>query len=154
MAFKKSIGFRNAHLVTGSVQDLLANGIIHIYSGTQPTDADQAETGTLLAKITLSSGAFVSGTSTNGINFADTAAGGIVAKAVAEAWSGLGLANGAMGWFRHYANTVVTGASTTAIRYDGSITVSNGGGQLQVASTAATVDVPITISTFTYTDPA
>ena len=50
----------------GSLKDLFRNGVLDIFSGTQPTDADTTESGTKLVRITLSSGAFVAGTATNG----------------------------------------------------------------------------------------
>jgi len=152
MAERFSTGLRNA--VAGasgsSYADALANGIIYLYSGSQPTDADTAESGTLLCKITKASGAFVSGVATNGINL-DVAANGIVAKAVAETWSGVNLATGFVGWGRFYANTVVQGASTTAIRMD--FAVAQSGAELSAGTTSFTIGGTTTISSFTLTLP-
>jgi len=118
MTLRISTGLRNALLGTASFKDAMEDGIIDIYSGSQPADADTAESGTQLVRITVSSGAFTSGVATNGLEFG-TASGGSIAKASAETWSGVGLATGTAGWFRFYANTVVTGGSTTAVRFDG-----------------------------------
>lgn len=148
-----STGLRNRVLRAGgkSVADTLANGVIRIYSGSQPASADAVETGTLLAVITLNSGAFAAGVATNGINFG-TAADGVVSKAVGEVWSGLGIAAGTMGWYRHYANAYVTGASTTAERYDGSIGTS--GTDLVFANLNVSIGGLVRIDEGTITFPA
>lgn len=153
MAERFSTGLRNAILKASgtSLADTLADGIIDIYSGPQPADADTAESGTKLMRITLASGAFVSGVSTNGINL-DVAALGVVAKAVAEVWSGVNLADGVMGWGRFYANTVVTGASTTAPRMD--FAISTSGAEVDAGNTTVVTGGTSTISTFTVTQPA
>lgn len=153
MAERFSTGLRNAILEASGVSlaDALADGIIDFYSGPQPADADAAEAGTKLVRITLASGAFVSGVSTNGINL-DVAAAGIVAKAVAEVWSGVNLVDGVLGWGRFYANTVVTGASTTAVRLD--FAISTSGAEVNAGNTTVAVGGTSTISAFTVTQPA
>lgn len=55
MAFRLSTGLRNFMLQRGSFRDALYNGEIKIYSGTQPSSADAAPTGTHLCTITASS---------------------------------------------------------------------------------------------------
>ena len=57
MAIRLSTGLRNFMLEGGSLKQALANGFIELYSGTQPASADDAVTGTLLARYTASSGA-------------------------------------------------------------------------------------------------
>ena len=57
MALRLSTGLRNYLNEFGSVKQALNNGKIYIYSGAQPTLADDAATGTLLAIISKSSGA-------------------------------------------------------------------------------------------------
>jgi len=151
MALRLSTGLRNAMLDTGSFQDTLANGILCIYSGTQPTSADDTENGTLLLSVTVGSGAFTAGTSTNGINFAD-AASGAVSKASGEVWSGVAVATGTAGWFRFYANDKTTGASTTACRFDGAVSTS--GSQMNMNPTSITSGVTTTLDTFSVTLPA
>jgi hypothetical protein len=74
----------HANMLCEAVRTAYANGVLAIYGGaSQPADADDAEAGTLLALITLSSGAFTGGVSTNGLNF-DAASGGVLSKAAAE----------------------------------------------------------------------
>lgn len=155
MAERLSTGFVNARNVTGCVKDIMAYGVIYIFSGTQPADADNVETGTLLMKLTLNGGAFVPGVNTNGLNM-DVSTGGVLAKAVAEVWSGIGLAAAGTGtvagWYRWYDNDVTTGASTTAIRVDGAIGTSTSY-EMRMTNTTIVENGPSTVSTFTYTAP-
>jgi len=135
----------------GSVSDIFRNGVLDIYSGSQPATADAAETGTKLASITLASGAFSAGVATNGINF-DVATAGVLAKDASEVWSGVGLAAGTAGWFRLYSNAYGTGLSSSYIRIDGSVATS--GGQLNISNTAITVGGTTTVDTAQLTMPA
>ncbi len=154
MAERFSTGLRNevAKASGSSYADALADGIIYLYTGSQPATADASEgTATNLVKITLASGAFTSGVSTNGINF-DAAALGVLSKAVAEVWSGQNLAAGVIGWGRFYANTVIQGESTTAIRFD--FAVSQSGAELDAGNTTVVAGGTTTLSTFTITFPA
>jgi len=56
MAMKLSTGLRNFLLDMGSLRKAFENGVINIYSGSAPSTADLAPTGTLLCTITKSSG--------------------------------------------------------------------------------------------------
>lgn len=56
MTLRLSTGLRNAALAIGSVKDILSNGCLYIYSGSQPASADAAATGSLLCTITSGSG--------------------------------------------------------------------------------------------------
>ena len=134
----------------GSLKDLFRNGVLDIFSGTQPTDADTTESGTKLVRITLSSGAFVAGTTTNGINLG-TATDGVIGKDSGETWSGVGLVAGNAGWFRFYDNAATTGASTSAIRLDGSIATT--GAQMNMTNTSISVGGVTVITSVAITDP-
>ena len=149
-------------LSTGHVQAQLAhqrtdyaNGVLAIFSGVQPADCDSAETGTLLCLITESSGVFVGGTATNGLNF-DAPVAGVLGKAAAEAWSGVGLAAAGTGtvagWFRFYANDYTLGASTEALRFDGAISTSTVA-ELQMSVTTIVEGAPVVINSFNFTPP-
>jgi phage tail sheath gpL-like len=61
MALRLSTGLRNRLMNGRSLRKCLCDGIIRIYSGSQPASADDAATGTLLVSITLGSGAFTEG---------------------------------------------------------------------------------------------
>jgi len=56
MSLRESTGFRNFRQQYGSTKRGLAGGILQIYSGAQPTTADDAPNGSLLNTITLASG--------------------------------------------------------------------------------------------------
>ncbi len=135
----------------GSFSDIFQNCVCNIYSGSQPASADAAETGTKLCTKTLSSGAFSGGSSVNGLNFGEVSSG-VLSKESGEVWSGVGLAAGTAGWFRIYDNSYITGASTTAISFDGSVATS--GGQLNISNTAITVRGTTTIDSVELTMPA
>ena len=127
-----------------------ANGVIDVYSGTQPATADAVPTGTLLGRVTLNSGAFVAGTATNGLTFA-AAANGAVSKS--GVWSFNGVAAGTAGWFRLKGNALDNdGVSTTLPRVDGSIAVS--GADMNLSNITIAIGAPNTIDSFTWTQPA
>ena len=142
-------------LVGGSLRDIYKRGVLRIYTGTQPTTADLAATGTLLLTITLASGAFTGGAVTNGLEFG-AASSGSISKASTQTWSGLAAATGTAGWFRLYGNAAdeasTPAISTTLPRLDGSIAIS--GAQLNMSSTTITSGATTTIDTFTVTLPA
>jgi len=139
-----------AQLKGGSIKELFKDSVIRIYSGSQPSSADLAETGTLLVTITVSSGTFTGGAVTNGLELG-TAASGIIAKN-SDVWSGAAVATGTAGWFRWYANDYTTGASTSAVRMDGAIGTS--GAQLNMSSTSITSGATTTIDSWQITVPA
>lgn len=150
MALRTSTGHKNRLLGEQGV-DTGANGfrgiykgcVIDLYSGTQPSTADSAVTGTFLGRITLGGGAFTDGSQTNGLVW-DAPANGTISKPTAANWQGSGVAAGTIGWFRCRGNAADDGsASTTLPRFDGSVGVSTGDLRL----TVVTVDVatPIVI---------
>ena len=127
-----------------------ANGVIDIYSGTQPATADAAITGTLLGRVTLNSGAFTAGTATNGLTFA-TATGGAVSKS--GVWSFNGVEAGTAGWFRLKGNALDSNALSTVLpRLDGSIATS--GADMNLSNIVIAIGAPNTIDSFTWTQPA
>ena len=135
----------------GSLADVFKDGILKLYSGAQPTNADTAASGTLLVSITVSSGAFVAGAFGNGLEF-DTETVGTIAKPAGVVWSGAAVASGTAGWFRFYGNATDAGsASTTLPRIDGSIGTS--GADLNMSSTVITSGATYTIDSFTFTLP-
>ena len=157
MAWRLSTGLRNkilgAESGQGSLQQIFANGQIRIYTGTQPTNADTAETGALLCTITLASGAMTSGTATNGINLGN-AADGTVGKADGEVWSGVNAVSGTAGWFRWYPNAFTDniGGGAAKICIDGNCATS--GGQMNLSSTSLTAAVTTTVDNVAITMPA
>lgn len=151
MTVRLSTGLRNALAGTGGgFATALANGVIEIYSGSQPATADSAVNGTLLGTVTLNSGAFTPGNSTNGLTFAAAANGSVSKSGV---WSFNAVATGTAGWFRFKGNAVdAGGVSTTAIRMDGSVATS--GADLNLSNISLVTGSPNTIDSFTFTIPA
>ncbi len=138
-------------LIGGSWKDILRDGVLRIYTGSQPTAADDGETGSQVLEITISSGTFTPGSPAAGLNFG-TSTAGVINKSSSEIWSGVGMVNGTAGWFRFYANDRTTGSSATAIRFDGACATS--GGQLNMSSTSIVSGATTTIDSFNVTLPA
>jgi len=148
MTIRYSTGLRNAVMDAG-FKPTMDDGELHFYSGTQPADADQAETGTKLLVVTEASGAHTTGV--NGLDWLAAVAG--VTGKEAAVWSGVGIAAGVAGWFRFYSQaSPVTGLSTTAKRFDGSIGTS--GADLNIGNTTIAVSATTTVDSFTVTQPA
>lgn len=111
---KRSTGFRNATLATGSVPALTGK-VIKIYSGTAPASADEAIVAgsTLLVTIT-------SGDTGAGLTFG-TPSGGQVSKSTSEVWSGTVQNSGTATFFR-MEDAADTGlSSATAVRIQGTV---------------------------------
>ena len=141
-------------VVGGSFKDIFKDCVLKVYSGTQPSDADQAATGTLLATFTVDHGTFTPGSPANGLRFA-ASSGGIISKDSGQVWQALGLETGTAGWFRIYANATDAGTLDSGYIYprvDGSVGTS--GAQLNMSSTTITEGATYTIDTFTVTLPA
>lgn len=125
------------HLSTGAANALWSSGlasadtgldfgVIDLYSGPMPTDANNPDSGTLLARITDASGAWVAGTHTNGLRYS-TPVAGVIGILAGHTFSGVALATGTVGYARLRGNPVdAGGSSTTLVRVD--LTVSAGGG--------------------------
>ena len=155
MAIRLSTGLRNMLMGDGgnndgSFQQVLKDGVLELYSGSRPASADDAETGAKLVRITVDGGAFTPGSPTNGLEF-DNAVAGKVSKAAAETWQGTALATGVAGWFRFYANDYGAGASSSAVRFDG--TVGTSGADCNISSTQITAGATQTVDSFDVTLP-
>jgi hypothetical protein len=150
MALRLSTGLRNTMLKAAgtSAVDTMVNGIIELRTGTQPATADDAETGTLLVRITLNSGAYTD-LATNGIEM--QASGTALNKKTGETWSGVAIADGVAGWFRMYSTSYTQGSSTTAARIDGAVAQS--GAQMNLPSTNITTGGTTTIDSVTINFP-
>lgn len=152
MTTRLSTGLRTALAGTGGgFSTIFANGIIEIYSGAQPANADAAVTGTLLGTVTKASGAFTPGVATNGLTWA-AAASGVAGKST-DVWSFNGIAAGTAGWYRLKGNGVDAGGiSTTLARMDGSVGTS--GADLNLSNLVIAIGAPNTIDSYTFTIPA
>jgi hypothetical protein len=114
-----------------------------------PANADDTESGVLLAEISQDGNTFVPGTGTNGLNFGVSSHNGSFTLTTmpkdGSSWSGVALAAGTIGYGRLYNVELITGQSNTAIRLDGDVLVTSGAAFL--VSTAATkTGVNVTVS--------
>lgn len=126
----------------GDLTNLGANfngGFLLIYSGSQPADANQAPTGTLLAKLPLSATAF-------GTPAASGSAGSRVVTATANAiTSANALATGTAGYF-----AIVKSDGVTVVAMG---SVGTSGCDLNLNSTSLTSGNLVVISSFTISQP-
>ena len=137
----------------GSFQEIFRNSRLDLFAVSRPADADTTEGASPLISITKNGGAFVSGAPTNGLNFTIDASGNVIvavdpATDADMVMKGIGLVTGSALFGRLYANTVTTGASTSAVRMDGRVGVS--GVEINMsAGTGITVGVYATVTSVT-----
>ncbi len=134
----------------GSIKERLNNGIIAFYSGSPPTTADAAETGTKLIEFTVDGGTFTASHPANGLELG-TATLNVVVKSSSQTWKGTAIATGSAQYYRFYSNDFTTGSSTTAERLQGTVGV--GTGDMRLSSTDITSGNTITLDSFSITLP-
>lgn len=135
----------------GSLKDIMADGKIMVYSGSQPTNADAAVAGTLLLEYTVNGGTFVHGAQANGLYF-DDATNATISKPSGVTWKGTAIATGTAGWARWVANPSDTGgASTSLARIDMSVGTSNA--DLVLVTTTITSGLEYSLNNVTITYP-
>jgi hypothetical protein len=115
-----------------SIGDDFNNATLKIYTGTQPA-AGGVATGTLLVTITLPADAM--GASSSGV------------ASKAGTWSAVAGNTGTAGWFR-------IESSAGSRWYDGEVTATGGGGEIELTSTSIVSGQTVTITSFTVTQPA
>lgn len=130
MALQESVAIRNARLDAEEVTIGTAP-LLKIFSGAQPVNCAAADPAGLLATLTLPS------------DWLGNAAAGVKSKA--GAWSGAASAAGTAASWR------IKDATDTTCHYQGSITVTGGGGDLTLDNTSIAVAQVITINTSTIT---
>lgn len=126
--------------------------------GTGVTTAAVAASVTTLGALTC----VAMGTGTAGVKplnslYLGTEALGVIAKPSTAVWSGVGVAAGTAGWARFYSSDGAdTGALLSAApwypRLDGSCGV--GSGDFQLSTLTIAVGLPVTLDTFSWTQPA
>jgi hypothetical protein len=82
----------------------------------------------------------------------DAPSEGKIAKPADATWKGIGEASGTAAWFRFYDPDIETGASTTEVRFDGSVGTSSG--DMRMVSTTIAIGASQTIDTLEVTFPA
>ena len=147
MAWKISNRILNQMLA--GIKAELQDGVILIYSGSQPASANDAPSGTLLGRVTVNAGAWTAGQPTNGLEFG-TPTGRQIQKSASETWQFAGLADGQAGWFRFVGNAAdseALDASETYPRIDGRIATS--GADMNLSNISIVIGAITTIDSFT-----
>jgi hypothetical protein len=141
---KFSTGLRTKMLDANPFKTVMALGLLKIYAGTVPADADASiGSATLLSTISV-------GSSGTGLSMAASAAAGVIAKA-AETWSGVNAATGTASFYRHVAAGDDGTLSTTQDRIQG--TVATVGADLNLSSTALVSGATQTIDSYSVALP-
>ena len=132
MAIQLSTTVRNARLDT--IESTISTAAtLRIRTGAQPADCSTADSGTVLAEMSLPT------------DWMAAASSG--AKALAGTWEDTSAnADGTAGHFRIYDT-----AGTTC-HIQGSITATSGGGDMELDNTSIATGQTVTITTFTLTD--
>ncbi|MEU4224300.1 hypothetical protein AB0F17_08405 [Nonomuraea sp. NPDC026600] len=131
MAIRIATASRNA--AADAIAALASGGSVEIRTGTQPATAQDTATGTLLATVTLATPAY-SGAATG------------VAALASTPRTATGVADGTAGWCR------VKGSGGATV-FDGSVTTTGGGGQLELATTTISTGLTINVTSGNLTMP-
>jgi len=122
---------RNAHL--DSIETTIGTApVMELRAGSLPANCAAVSTGALLARNALPS------------DWLAAAAAG--AKAKAGTWTLTGLGSGTLGYFRIYE-----ASSPDVCHIQGDITVTAGGGAMEVDNTSIALSQVVTVNTFTLT---
>lgn len=130
MAIQFSTAYRNAaadqfETTVGTAPKL------QIRTGAQPANAAAADSGTLLAELTLPS------------DWLSNASNG--AKTLVGSWTGTGVAGGTAAHFR------VKDSAGTTCHLQGSVSATGGGGDMTLDNTSIATSQTVTITSFTFT---
>lgn len=115
MSIQLSSGLRDHLLISGSFKSALDGGVLRIYSGAIPANADADSSGaTILTTISLDA----TGT---GLTWGSTVTAGILSKNTSEIWRGLVDNTGTATYFRFMAIADTGALSTTDKRVQGTV---------------------------------
>jgi hypothetical protein len=129
-----------------SVRGSFRYGFLHLYSGTQPTSANDAPTGVKLCT-------FYSDGSSAGLEFTESTALR-TGKPTGVNWTGSAITTGTAGYFRLVAPGDSGALSTTDARIDGTVTAEDGGGDLEFGDGTLTSGELYAMHWFNVTVPA
>lgn len=130
MSLQLSVAARNAGLDAYETA-VGVSAKLNIYSGSPPANCAAADTGTLLATLSLPSDWM-----------ANASAG---AKAQVGSWTGSGSAAGTAGYFR------IKDSANTTCHMQGTVTLTGGGGDMTMDNTNITSGQSITVNSFNLT---
>lgn len=132
MALQLSTDVRNARL-DAIETEIGTSAVMRIFSGAAPANCATADSGTVLAELSLPS------------DWLAAASGG--SKAKAGTWEDTSANNtGTAGHFRIYDSGITT------CHIQGTVTVTSGGGDMEVDNTSFASGQAFTVTTFTLTD--
>lgn len=131
MALQFSVTLRNNRL--DQIESTVGTAAkLYLYTGAAPANCAAADTGTVLATMTLPS------------DWMNAASSG--SKTLLGTWTTTASATGTVGYFRVKDNTGAT------CHLQGSVTISGSGGDMTLDNNAVAVGQTINITTFTITD--
>ena len=141
MTVRLSTGLRNGLATDRGLLEMLQFGVIDVYDGEQPLEADRAPIGTRVGRITQDGATFSHGQIGGGLAITGSADG--VSKT--GIWTFRGVATGTARWFRWKANALDTNeTSTLFFRLDGRV-----GTDLVLQQTQITPGLQMDIQSFT-----
>lgn len=130
MSLQLSVAARNAGLDAYETA-VGVSAKLDIYSGSPPANCAAADTGTLLATLSLPS------------DWMANASGG--SKGLAGSWTGTGSAAGTAGYFR------IKDSTNTTCHMQGTVTLTGGGGDMTMDNTNIASGQSITVNSFNLT---
>lgn len=137
---KQSTGMRVSLAVTGSLKATLDGGLVRIYAGSVPANADAALGGaTLLCEISV-------GGDGTPVTFEAAAPLGVLKKSVSENWTGNNVAGGNPSFFRYALAGDAGDASASAVRFQGTAGVL--GSDMYIAELPLVIGQPQSFSLF------
>lgn len=146
MAVRLSSGLANYMAGNGSLAGAFADAVIDLYTGAQPASADAAATGTLLGTLTNN------GTANAPIPIgASATTAGAVGTASGVTPSCVAVDTGTAGWFRVRKVDDTPGATTAAVRLDGTIAAS--GAELNMTNRSVTTGGTISLAAISIVIP-
>lgn len=136
MSIKLSTGLVNSMLASSSVKAIFdAGSEIRIFGGPVPADADASTAGAVLLCV-IKNGS-------NGITFEATPSNGVLEKNASETWGGTNVATGAPTFYRHVLTADDDAESTSAPRYQGTVSVA--GADMNLTNATLTSGAPQTL---------
>lgn len=149
MALKLSTGLRNAMLGTSGFSAVMGDSFIRIYGS---SDANSSEPATADAAIPANAVLLctITGPAAAALEY-ESPVGGVVSKAIAQAWQGTNAASGNATWYRHTDATDTGAASTAAARLQGTVGVA--GAELNLSNVALANGAPQTVDYYSVALP-
>ena len=140
MAIRMSRDLKNSLLFGDNLVTALDYGVIQIYTGEQPEDANSAPTGTLLASITNNGLEWQQGSFTGGLRLVPVPALSYAVKPASQFWVLKAVQTGEAGWWRFRSN------ASASLNMDGAITAPQN--ELFIGDSALTEDEERVIQLF------